>query len=80
MRTVLAYSSARILLFVAALGAGYLVGAHGLLLLLLAAVVSGLVSFVVLSGQRDVMSRALASRLGEFRRRLDDGTRAEDRE
>lgn len=78
MRTVFAYSSARILLFVAALGVGYWVGARGLLLLLLAAVTSGLVSFVLLARQRDAMSRALVSRLREFRRRLDDGTRAED--
>jgi cell division protein FtsW (lipid II flippase) len=78
MRATLAYTSARILLFVAALGLLYLAGARGLLLVGLALVVSGIVSFVVLSRQRDMMSGALVSRVRRFRDRLDDGTRAED--
>ena len=78
MRPTLAYTSARILLFVAALVLLYLAGARGALLLALAIVVSGVVSFIVLSRQRDQMSGALASRLRNWRSRLDDGTRAED--
>jgi hypothetical protein len=78
MRPALAYTSARVLLFVAALGALYLVGARGLLLLGLTAVVSGLISFVALSRQRDAMSGALFSRVREFRDRIDDGARSED--
>lgn len=85
MRTALAYTSARILLFVAATGLLYLIGARGILLLGLALVVSGIVSYVLLSKQRDAMSGALAGRLkngrgraASFRSRLEEGTRAED--
>jgi hypothetical protein len=85
MRTVLAYSSARILLLVASLGLLYLAGARGLILLGLAILVSALASYVLLSRQRDVMSVALSRRLGkagakaaEFRSRLNEGAAAED--
>jgi len=85
MRTAFAYSSARILLFVGAMIILYLVGARGLLLLALALVVSGIASYVLLSRQRDRMSGALTSRLGNGRRRarafssrLEQGAGAED--
>jgi hypothetical protein len=85
MRTTLAYASARILLLVVSVILLYLVGARGLLLLALAFVISGIASFVLLSRQRDVISRALSARIGnrqgriaEFRARLDEGARAED--
>ena len=85
MRTAFAYSSARILLFVIAVILLYLVGARGLLLLALALVVSGIASYVLLSKQRDRMSGALSSRLGngrrrarEFKSRLDQGAKVED--
>ena len=78
MRATLAYSAARVLLFAVMLGLLYLVGARGLLLVGLALVVSGIISFVLLSPQRDAMSGAITSRISQFRRRLDEGTRAED--
>ena len=85
MRTTLAYTTARILLFVVSTILLYLVGARGLLLLALACVVSGIASFVLLSRQRDRMSSALMSRVrtGQrratgFRARLEEGARAED--
>ena len=85
MRTVLAYSSARILLLVASLGLLYLAGARGLILLGLAILVSALASYVLLSRQRDVMSMSLSRRMtkaeakaAEFRSRLEDGAAAED--
>jgi uncharacterized protein DUF4229 len=87
MRSALAYTTARLLLFVAATGLLYLAGARGLLLLGLALLVSGIASYVLLSRQRDRMSGALSARLSgargridEFRSRLDAGTRAEDDE
>ncbi len=80
MRAALAYTVARVLLLLAALGGFYLVGARGLLLLALAAVVSGLISFVLLSRQRDAMSGALFSRARTFRERIDAGARAEDQD
>ena len=59
MRATLAYTTARILLFVAATGLIYLAGARGLLLLGLALVVSGAASYILLSRQRDAMAGAL---------------------
>jgi hypothetical protein len=78
MRATVAYTSARILLFVVALGVLYAVGARGWLLLALAVLVSGVASLIVLSRHRDAMSGALTSRLGGFRQRLDEGTSRED--
>jgi len=78
MRATLAYTAARILLFAVILGLLYLVGARGLLLVGLALVISGIISFIVLSRQRDAMSGAISSRLSRARARLDDGTRSED--
>jgi TctA family transporter len=87
MRATLAYTSARIVLLVVSAVLLYLVGARGLLLLVLAFVVSGIASFVLLSRQRDVMSGALMARLKNrrprgpgFRARLEEGTRAEDKD
>ncbi len=87
MRTTLAYSSARILLLVVSIIVLYVVGARGLLLLVLACLVSGIASFVLLSRQRDKMSGALMARIrtGQrratgFRARLEEGARAEDDE
>ena len=85
MRSTIAYTTARILLFVAATGMLYVLGARGILLLGLALIVSGIASYVLLSRQRDAMSGAIAARLGgvtglisDFRSRLDTGTRTED--
>jgi TctA family transporter len=85
MRATLAYTSARILLLVISVILLYLVGARGLLLLALAFVVSGIVSFVLLSRQRDVMSSALMTRIRNghrraagFRARIEEGAGAED--
>jgi hypothetical protein len=87
MRTGLAYTSARILLFVAATVLLYLVGARGILLLALAVIISALASYVLLSRQRDAMARALQRRMSkaadkaaEFRSRLEEGTAAEDKD
>jgi TctA family transporter len=87
MRATLAYTSARIVLLVVSAVLLYLAGARGLLLLALAFVVSGILSFVLLSRQRDVMSGALMARLKNrrprgpgFRVRLEEGARAEDKD
>jgi hypothetical protein len=85
MRTGLAYTSARILLFVVATGLLYWAGARGILLLALAVVVSALASYVLLSKQRDVMAGALQRKMSrvtdktaEFRSRLEEGASSED--
>jgi hypothetical protein len=78
MRSTIAYTTARILLFVVVTGLLYLAGARGLLLLGAAVLISGIISYVVLSRQRDAMSSAITSRIQGVRGRLDAGTRAED--
>jgi len=87
MRATLAYTSARLVLLVVSAFLLYLAGARGLLLLLLAFVVSGIASFVLLSRQRDTMSGALMTRLKGrsprgpgLRARLEEGARAEDQD
>jgi Mn2+/Fe2+ NRAMP family transporter len=87
MRSTLAYTSARMLLLVAALGVFYLIGARGLTLLVLALLASGIVSFVVLSKARDRMSASLTAglaglrhRAGDLGQRIDEGTKSEDEE
>ncbi len=85
MRATLAYTSARIMLLLVSAVLLYLAGARGILLLALAFAASGIASFVLLSRQRDVMSKALLARLKGgraratgFRARLEEGARAED--
>ena len=78
MRATLSYTLGRLLLFVAALGLMYLAGARGLLLVGLALLISGIISFVVLSRLRDAMSGSITSRISSFRERLNEGSRAED--
>lgn len=94
MRTALAYTSARILMFGVSVILLYLAGARGLLLLGLALVISALASYILLNKQRQIMAQRLNGRLGkagggfkragakaaEFRERLDEGTKAEDEE
>jgi Protein of unknown function (DUF4229) len=78
MRPTLAYTALRLLLFIAALLLVYLLGARGFLLIGLAILISGIVSFVVLWRQREAVSGALFNSLRGLRQRLDEGTRAED--
>jgi hypothetical protein len=84
MRTTLAYTAARLVLFLVALLLLDLAGARGLLLIALALLISGLLSYVLLSRQRDAMAGSLSSRLrvrgraNSFRARLNEGARAED--
>ena len=59
MRATFAYTAARILLFAAVLGVLYLVGARGCCSWALAVLISGIISFVVLSRQRDAMSGSI---------------------
>jgi hypothetical protein len=78
MRTVLAYTAARVALCAAAAGVLYLLGARGLLLIALAVLVSGLASVVLLSGQRDAMSAAVSSAARRGRRKIDESRARED--
>lgn len=83
--SILAYTSARILIFGCAVILLYVAGARGVLLLFLGLVVSALASYVLLNKQRTVIANKLNGKLGragskviEFRERLEVGTQAED--
>jgi len=78
MRSVLLYTAARFAIFLAAAAVLALLGARGLLLLALAVLVSGFVSYVLLSEQRDAMSSALVRGVKEQRRRLERARAKED--
>ena len=85
MRTALTYTLSRLILFVVVLLLLDLAGARGILLIALALLISGLLSYVLLSRQRDAMAGSLRGRLSgrtrradSFRARLAEGARAED--
>jgi hypothetical protein len=69
MRSTVAYASARVLLFVVSIIVLHVIGIGGFLLWALAFVISMLVSYVLLSKQRDAMSAAFAGRLANRRQR-----------
>lgn len=74
----LLYTVARIAMFLAVAGVLYLMGARGLLLLLIAVVVSGLLSFIVLDRLRDAVSARVANRVDAARERRAQAAAAED--
>jgi UPF0716 family protein affecting phage T7 exclusion len=83
--SILAYTSARILIFGCAVILLYLAGARGVLLLFLGLVISALASYVLLNRQRALIADKLNGRLtrvgskaGELRERLEEGTKSED--
>lgn len=87
MRTVAVYTLSRLALFAATFAVLYLLGARGLLAIALSVLISGLISFVLLSRQRDAVSgsvsgaiRRTRERTAEFSARLDEGAAAEDDE
>lgn len=78
MRSVIVYTLSRLALFAATAGVLFLVGARGFLLLALAVLVSGVVSFVLLSRQRDAVSNSVTERAGRIRESLAEGAARED--
>jgi hypothetical protein len=85
MRNTVFYTVSRLLLFIVVLLLLDLAGARGLLLIALALLISGLLSYVLLSRQRDAMAGSLGNRLAgrlrsgnSFRDRLNEGAQAED--
>jgi hypothetical protein len=85
--SILAYTSARILMFGCAVILLYVAGARGVLLLALGLVISALASYVLLNRQRTIIADRLNGRLSkagskvtDFRDRLDEGSKAEDAE
>lgn len=78
VRAFLRYTAARLVLFGLALGVLYLIGARSWLLFLLALLLSGLVSYVLLSRQRDAIAAVVTERLRRLRREVDVGAASED--
>ena len=83
--SILAYTSARILMFGCAVILLYVAGARGILLLALGLVISALASYILLNRQRTMIADKLNGRLAkagskvtEFRDRLEEGTKSED--
>jgi hypothetical protein len=75
---VLRYTTLRIALFLGVLLLLSLLRVRGLPLLALAVLISGLLSYRLLSRQRDAMSGAVAGRIQRIRQSIDDSARAED--
>jgi hypothetical protein len=78
MRATMSYTVLRLAIFAAALGLLYLAGARGILLVGLAAVISAIISFILLARQREAMAGSISRRITNARERLDEGTKAED--
>jgi Protein of unknown function (DUF4229) len=78
MRAAISYTALRLGLFVVVFGLLWVAGARSLLLLVLATLVSAVLSYFVLSPQRSAMAGVINRRVGDFKQRLDEGTRAED--
>ncbi len=78
MRATLTYTLLRLLIFVAAALILALAGMRGIPLLLVALIISAIVSLPLLSRLRDRMSTSLSGRMTRFRSKLDAGTKAED--
>jgi membrane protein implicated in regulation of membrane protease activity len=78
MRATLYYTGLRLGLFAVALGLLYLAGARGILLLAVAAVISAIISYIVLARYREAMAGSISQRITNARERLDEGARTED--
>jgi hypothetical protein len=78
MRPTLAYTLLRLLLFFAVALVLALFGVHGITLIVVALVISSIVSLPLLSRLRDRMSTSLSGKIDGFKTSLDEGTKAED--
>ena len=75
---MLVYTSARVAIFAVTLAVLYAAGMRQLLLLVVAVLISGLLSYPLLSRQRDAMSQAVVERGSGLRQRMRERTEAED--
>lgn len=76
----LSYTLRRLALFAATLVlcAALLRGVNGLVVVAVAALVSGVLSYFLLSGPRQQMARSMQQRMGRLNARLDAGATRED--
>jgi hypothetical protein len=78
MPSIIVYTAARLAIFAATAGVLALFGARGFLLLLMALLISGVVSYVLLSAQRDRMSAAVTRGVRAQRKRFEKSLTKED--
>lgn len=78
MAAVVRFTLARVVLFVLALGLLWVLQLRGFWLLGGAVLLSGVASYVLLSRQRDAVSRFLSRRIERSRRRIEEGASSED--
>ncbi len=78
MRPTLFYTVLRLALFAVVFGLLFVAGARGFLLLALAILISGIVSYFALNSQRTAMAGAIGRKVTNFREQMDAGTKAED--
>ncbi len=78
MRAALFYTVLRLGLFIVVFGLLYAVGASGFLLLALAILISGIISYFALNSQRTAMAGVIGRKVTDFREQMDAGTKAED--
>jgi hypothetical protein len=78
MRPTIAYTLLRLLLFFAVALVLALFGVHGITLIVVALLISSIISLPLLSRLRDRMSTSLSGKVDRFNARLDQGTKAED--
>lgn len=78
MRATLFYTVLRLGLFIVVFGLLFVAGVRGFLLLALAILISGVVSYFALNSQRTAMAGVIGRRVTSFKDQLDAGTKAED--
>ncbi len=78
MRATLSYTLLRLLIFFAAAIVLALFGVHGITLIVVALIISAIVSLPLLSRLRDRMSTSLTGRVQAFNSKLDAGPKGED--
>jgi hypothetical protein len=78
MRATMSYTLLRVLIFLAVALILALFGVHGLTLIVVALLISAIISIPLLSRFRDRMSASLSGRIGRFSAKLDEGSGRED--
>ena len=74
----LVYSALRLVVLLAVGGVLYLLGARGLVLILLAFLLSAVASYVVVSSQRDAVGSHMGGFFGRMNERIEESKRSED--
>lgn len=74
----LVYTAARVLLLLVVFGVLALLGMRGVALIVLAFLLSGAISLLLLNGPREGMAGGIAGRMRRWNARIDESSRAED--